>query len=231
MTSPSAFELAGLSKVYGGLRGGPETLALRDVNLTIPSGLLVTIAGPSGSGKSTLLGLLGLLDQPTSGTIRVAGESATEAHEPARCQLRAMNIGFVFQAFHLMQGRSALENVMLGGLYRGMRRTERADEAIHRLEQVGLGGKARSYARTLSGGERQRVAIARALLGSPKILLCDEPTGNLDSSNGGAVVEILKDLPTSGVCVVVVTHDNDIARLGDQQIRVVDGVVTGDGCA
>ncbi|MGN6253345.1 MAG: ABC transporter ATP-binding protein [Marmoricola sp.] len=226
-----AYRLDGVSKVYGGDRGGARFVALRDVSLRIPEGAYATVVGPSGSGKSTLLGLLGLLDQPSSGTICVAGWSMSEANEKIRCRMRAQHLAFVFQAFHLMQHRTVLDNVMLGGLYRGLDRGERRAQAHARLAQVGLSAKADKRAGTLSGGERQRTAIARALLGSPSVLLCDEPTGNLDSANGRAVVALLGELHASGITIVLVTHDEHIAAQGDHRISVVDGQVRGDGCA
>lgn len=225
-----AFELTDITKAYGDLNGRrPIFTALRDVTLRIPIGGLTTIVGPSGSGKSTLLGLLGLLDRPTRGTIRVLDRDASGVGERGRCRLRAQHLGFVFQAFHLMHRRSVLDNVMVGGLYRGLRRAERADESLRRLETVGLQHKADVRAETLSGGERQRVAIARALVGSPQVLLCDEPTGNLDSANGKAITDTLLQLAHSGTTVIMVTHDPLIAALGDRTVRVRDGGVTGDG--
>lgn len=225
-----AFELSGVAKTYGTPGGAtPPFDALKEVELSIPHGSLTTIVGPSGSGKSTLLGLLGLLDRPSSGELIIAGESTADLSERRRCLLRARHLGFVFQAFHLMPERTVVDNVMLGGIYRGLNRRERRDEAERLLVDVGLAGKARQRAATLSGGERQRVAIARALVGRPGILLCDEPTGNLDSRNGERVVNELQRLATTGITVVLVTHDQAVAGLGNHRIRVKDGLVSSDG--
>lgn len=230
MGSSLAFELTDISKAYGDNHGDEPTFyALRDVRLHIPAGGLTTIVGPSGSGKSTLLGLLGLLDRPTHGQLSVAGHDMTDASEKTRCALRARHLGFVFQAFHLMPRRTVTDNVMLGGLYRGLTRRQRQLEAVLRLDEVGIGHKCAERAETLSGGERQRVAIARALVGSPDVLLCDEPTGNLDSKNGRAVADLLVELARSGMTVVMVTHDPRIAELGDRTVSVRDGEVSGDG--
>lgn len=225
-----AIELTNVSKSYGN-PGDDEPVfhALRDVGLSIPVGTLTTIVGPSGSGKSTLLGLMGLLDEPTSGQLVLAGHSTSIATESELCALRSTYLGFVFQAFYLMPHRTVIDNVMLGGLYRGLSRQERQRQATERLDMVGLGSKVANLAGTLSGGERQRTAIARALVGTPQILLCDEPTGNLDTRNGEAVVGLLTDLSTAGLSVVIVTHDPSIAALGDHQVHVIDGRVSGDG--
>ena len=228
MSTPAhAFRLAGIGRTYGSTGSAtPAFEALRDVDLTIAAGALTTIVGPSGSGKSTLLGLLGLLDRPTRGDLSVSGQPTAGLTERARCALRARHLGFVFQAFHLMEDRTVLDNVMLGGVYRGLSRRQRLEESHRLLDDVGLSHKASRRAATLSGGERQRVAIARALVGRPSILLCDEPTGNLDSSNGARVVDELQRLARTGVTVVVVTHDRTIATLGEHRIEVRDGRVT-----
>ncbi|WP_017932767.1 ABC transporter ATP-binding protein [Nocardioides sp. Iso805N] len=227
MDQDLAFELTDVTKAYGDPRGHhPTFVALRRVTLRIPVGGLTTIVGPSGSGKSTLLGLLGLLDRPTEGTLRILGQDTSTVSERRRCALRGQHLGFVFQAFHLMAHRTVLDNVMVGGLYRGLSRPERTSEAMRRLEAVGLRNKSTGRVETLSGGERQRVAIARALVGSPEVLLCDEPTGNLDSRNGEAVADLLVRLAGSGITVVMVTHDPSMAGLGDRTITVRDGEVT-----
>lgn len=227
----NTYELDGVCKVYGGARPGePSFTALSDASFTIADAGLVTIVGPSGSGKSTLLGLLGLLDVPSAGQIQIAGLAVDSDNERHRCALRAALIGFVFQSFHLMDRRTVLENVMLGGLYRGLSRSECERQALHQLERVGLEAKSQTKAGTLSGGERQRTAIARSLIGNPEVLLCDEPTGNLDSANGASIVRLLDELNGSGITVVIVTHDQQIAARGTQQILVRDGRVSGDGC-
>lgn len=222
-----AFRLQGVGKTYGSPgSGAPAFEALRDVDLTVPSATLTTIVGPSGSGKSTLLGLLGLLDRPTQGDLRISGQATAELTERARCALRARHLGFVFQAFHLMPDRTVTDNVMLGGIYRGMSRRQRGRDAHRLLTDIGLADKVGQRASTLSGGERQRVAIARALVGNPDILLCDEPTGNLDSRNGDRVVDELRRLARTGITVVIVTHDPTIAALGTHRIEVRDGQVS-----
>jgi ABC-type lipoprotein export system ATPase subunit len=225
---PAAFELRDVGKTYES-KSGPGFSALRNVSITIPQGSFTTIVGPSGSGKSTLLGLLGLLDRPTTGEVYLAGHPTVRSREKARCRLRSVHLGFVFQSFHLMTRRSVLENVALGGLYKGLPHSRRLSEARLRLDTVGLSQKESNLAGTLSGGERQRVAIARALVGGPPILLCDEPTGNLDSTNGQAVVHLLRQLADEGTTVVVVTHDLTIAEQGRHRISVLDGLVAEDG--
>lgn len=225
----AAFELEDVTRVYGNTSSTePQFLALRQVCLSIPAGAFTTIVGPSGSGKSTLLGLLGLLDRPSEGRVTIAGHETAHLSERDRCRLRAVHLGFVFQSFHLMQDRTVLENVMLGGLYRGLTRRQRQLESSERLADMGLADKLTNRAATLSGGERQRVAIARALVGSPDILLCDEPTGNLDSTNGELVVAALRTLADQGITVVMVTHDPAIAAMGNHRIQVRDGRVNAD---
>ncbi|MER7559979.1 ABC transporter ATP-binding protein [Nocardioides sp. NPDC126508] len=222
-----ALELIGVSKSYG-RPGGKEPVfeALRATDISVLRGAFTTIVGPSGAGKSTLLAQLGLLDVPTAGTIRVLGHELKPTDDRLRRYLRARYLGFVFQAFHLMSHRTVLDNTMLGGLYRGDSRRQRRVDALERLDQVGLGSKVNKPASTLSGGERQRTAIARALVGEPQILLCDEPTGNLDTKNSEAVVDLLGTLTAEGITVVIVTHDSAVAALGSQQLRVVDGQVS-----
>lgn len=226
------YRLEGVSKVYGGTAEGDAPFtALDNVTMTIPDGAFTTIVGPSGSGKSTLLSLLGLLDRPSSGAISIDGIGLGEAKERRRCAMRSSHLAFVFQAFHLMQHRTVMDNVMLGGLYRGLNRAERQRQAGLCLEQVGLGSKTTNLASTLSGGERQRTAIARALVGEPRILLCDEPTGNLDTRNGEAIASLLTELSQSGITIIMVTHDPAIAALGNHKVHVIDGKVSGDGCS
>lgn len=220
--STDAFRLESVGRVFGP-RNGPRFEALTDVSLSIPGNRLTTIVGPSGSGKSTLLSLLGLLDTPSRGELYVGGSPTFGASERERCVLRATMFGFVFQAFHLMARRTVLDNVALGGLYRGLPYAQRRAEALASLETVGLAEKAGNHAATLSGGEKQRVAIARALVGAPPILLCDEPTGNLDSANGRAILELLLRIAAAGSTVIVVTHDMSIADKGDYRISVRDG--------
>ncbi|MFZ5850235.1 MAG: ABC transporter ATP-binding protein [Actinomycetota bacterium] len=205
--------------------------ALRSVDLDVLSGELMTISGPSGSGKSTLLNILGLLDRPTSGRFELLGLDMSRSTDKARSDVRAQSLGFVFQAFHLMGRRSVVENVMLGGLYRGLPRRERVDRSRAAIDRVGLTHRLGARAATLSGGERQRVAIARALVGDPPILLCDEPTGNLDSTNSTAIADLLKGFYAQGIALVIVTHDPVVAALGGRRVAVRDGVVSGDTVA
>lgn len=202
--------------------------AVKSVSLAVHTGETVAITGPSGSGKSTLLHLLGLLDRPTSGSYLVDGRPTQDLSERERDELRGQTFGFVFQAFHLIDGRTATENVMLGGLYGGDSLQERRRRAIEQLEAVDLGHRTNADTRSLSGGERQRVAIARALMSGCRVLLCDEPTGNLDQKTSRAVEDLLRQLAEDGRAVVVVTHDGAIADRADRTVRVVDGI-TGQG--
>jgi ABC-type lipoprotein export system ATPase subunit len=199
--------------------------ALREVDLTIGPGEWLAIVGPSGSGKSTLLNILGCLDRPTSGTYLVEGINASELNDDERTALRASRIGFVFQTFHLLGHRTALENVMLAEVYAQAGRTGRRDRAARALERVGMSHRADFLPTKLSGGEQQRVAIARALLGSPKLMLCDEPTGNLDSANTESLLALFHELALQGLTLVVITHDEDVAGHARRIIRMVDGRV------
>jgi ABC-type lipoprotein export system ATPase subunit len=209
-------ELRGIGRTYG---SDPPVEALRDVELTIQAGDQLAIVGPSGSGKSTLLNILGCLDRPTTGTYLVDGVDAAQLSEAER----ARSIGFVFQAFHLLGHRTALENVMLGELYAGGERAGREQRALQALERVGMADRRDSLPTRLSGGEQQRVAIARALVGSPTLLLCDEPTGNLDSANTEALLRLFDSLASQGLTLVVVTHDDEVASHASPVVRMVDG--------
>jgi putative ABC transport system ATP-binding protein len=203
--------------------------ALRGVSLRIDPGEYAAIVGPSGSGKSTLMHLLGLLDRPTSGVITVGENDATALSDAELSDLRNSAIGFVFQSFQLLPRTTAIDNVALPLLYRGVRKAARRELAADALESVGLGSRLRHRPSQLSGGEQQRVAIARALVGGPKLLLADEPTGNLDSRTGRDVMDILERLnQSSGVAVLLVTHDLDIASRAHRQIVMRDGVVESD---
>jgi ABC-type lipoprotein export system ATPase subunit len=220
VTVAAVAELRGIGRTYG---SDPPVEALRDVNLTINSGDWLAIVGPSGSGKSTLLNILGCLDRPTAGTYLIDGVDAARLSDAERTALRARSIGFVFQAFHLLGHRTALENVMLAEMYAGAERAGREERAAQALERVRMGDRREFLPTRLSGGEQQRVAIARALLGSPSLLLCDEPTGNLDSANTESLLRLFDSLASQGLTLVVVTHDDEVAAHANPLVRMVDG--------
>ncbi|MFC0865246.1 ABC transporter ATP-binding protein [Sphaerimonospora cavernae] len=226
-----AFEAVDLVRSYP-LDGGVRVDALRGVTLCIDQGEFVAIVGPSGSGKSTLMHLLGCLDRPTSGVLRVGGVDVSTLDDTRLAELRNQAIGFVFQSFHLLARTSALDNVALPLVYRGVPRPERRARARAALEAVGLGHRLGHRPSQMSGGEQQRVAIARALVGDPEVLLADEPTGNLDSRNGEEVMGLLERLNVDGgVAVVLVTHDQGVAARARRQIHVRDGLVELDTAA
>jgi putative ABC transport system ATP-binding protein len=226
VTTP-AIEAVDVTRVYS--LGGTEVQALRGVSLRVEAGEYASIVGPSGSGKSTLMHLLGLLDRPSSGVITVGGRDATSLSDSELAVLRNETIGFVFQSFQLLSRTTAIDNVALPLLYRGVSKRERRERAAAALDAVGLGGRKGHKATELSGGEQQRVAIARALVGEPQLLLADEPTGNLDTRTGGEVMETLERLNADrGVAVVLVTHDRDIADRTGRQIYVRDGLIERD---
>jgi putative ABC transport system ATP-binding protein len=211
---------------------GISVEALRGVSLRIDTGEYVALVGPSGSGKSTLMHLLGCLDTPTTGLLRVGGRDLSTLTDGDLAELRNTTIGFVFQSFQLLTRTSALDNVGLPLVYRGVRRHERRERAAAALESVGLGHRLGHRPGQLSGGEQQRVAIARALVGEPSLLLADEPTGNLDTRSGEDVMHILGDLNARrGVAVVVVTHDADVAALAGRRVGMRDGLVAYDETA
>jgi putative ABC transport system ATP-binding protein len=205
-----------------------ETHALSDIHMQIGKGEYVAISGPSGCGKSTLLSILGLLDSPTGGGYRLNGTAVQELGAAQRARIRNREIGFIFQSFNLIGDLSVYENVELPLTYRGMRAAERKERAMKALERVGMGHRAKHLPSQLSGGQQQRVAVARALVGEPSILLADEPTGNLDSKNGEAVMELLRDLHRAGSTICMVTHDNRFARHADRTIHLFDGRVVSE---
>lgn len=226
MTDTEPFlELDNVSRTYG---DEVKVYALREVSLQIHGGDFMSIVGPSGSGKSTMLGLLGCLDLPTSGKVRVAGKDVTEMDDAGRTEVRGHSIGFVFQQFHLIPYLTAAGNVETALLYRNISAAERRDRAMAALERVGLGPRADHRPVQLSGGEQQRVALARALVTDPLMLLADEPTGALDTRNAEAVMEIFESLPSAERAVVIVTHDQGIAARAGRRISMRDGQIVAD---
>jgi putative ABC transport system ATP-binding protein len=216
-------ELRGLTRTYP---GPPPVPALRSADLVIEEGDYVAITGPSGSGKSTLLHLLGLLDVPTGGSYLLDGLDTSALDDKDRSTLRGRRIGFVFQAFHLLPYRTALENVQRAELYNATPRSARLAAAVGALDSVGLGHRLDALPTTLSGGECQRVAIARALVNRPSLLLCDEPTGNLDSRNAAGLMDLLDQLNAEGFTIVIITHDARVAGHAGRTIAISDGVLS-----
>jgi putative ABC transport system ATP-binding protein len=217
-------EMRDISKVF--YTDEIETHALSGVHLAIEKGEYVSISGPSGCGKSTLLAILGLLDSPTGGTYTLNGQAVASINADQRARIRNKEIGFIFQAFNLIGDMNVLENVELPLTYRdGVNKTERRARALQALERVGMSHRIRHYPAQLSGGQQQRVAVARALVGSPSILLADEPTGNLDSKNGDQVMALLRELHAGGATICMVTHDPRFAEQADRKIHLFDGRV------
>ena len=217
----SLIQLDGVTKVF--VTDEVETHALAGIHIDIQKGEYVSIAGPSGCGKSTLLAILGLLDSPTDGTYILNGKPVQNLKLSERARIRNREIGFIFQAFNLIGDLTVYENVELPLTYRGMPGAERKKRVHEALERVGMSHRVKHYPSQLSGGQQQRVAVARALAGDPSILLADEPTGNLDSTNGEAVMDLLRELHRGGATICMVTHDPRYARYADRSIRLFDG--------
>jgi len=216
-------KLDGIKKIF--YTDELETHALSDIYLTIDKGEYVSISGPSGCGKTTLLSILGLLDTPSGGTYTLAGHAVESLTPAERARVRNRQIGFIFQAFNLIGDLTVYENVELPLTYRGMPSSERNQRVTSALERVGMAHRMKHYPAQLSGGQQQRVAVARAVAGEPAILLADEPTGNLDSQNGEAVMELLRQLHQGGATICMVTHDPRYARWAEREVKLFDGKV------
>src|SRR5438477_1858393 len=224
--STPLIQLENVTKIF--LTDEVETHALSGIHLDIRTGEYVAIAGPSGCGKSTLLSILGLLDTPSRGSYALKGNEVANLSFPDRARIRNREIGFIFQSFNLIGDLSVYENVEMPLTYRGLTPSERKECVVQALERVGMGHRAKHLPSQLSGGQQQRVAVARALAGRPAVLLADEPTGNLDSRNGEAVMELLKELHASGATICMVTHDPRFAQNADRTVHLFDGRVVED---
>src|ERR1700726_2648452 len=219
--NPALIRLNNVTKIF--VTDEVETHALSGIDLEIKKGEYLSIAGPSGCGKSTLLAILGLLDSPSDGTYILNGQAVQNLKISERARIRNREIGFIFQAFNLIGDLTVYENVELPLTYRGMSSSERKQKVEHALQRVGMAHRVRHYPSQLSGGQQQRVAVARALVGDPLILMADEPTGNLDSKNGEAVMELLRDLHRNGATICMVTHDERYANFAERNIHLFDG--------
>jgi putative ABC transport system ATP-binding protein len=228
VSTPPSGPLLSIEEVRKEYPGTPPLEVLHGISFSIAQGELLAIVGPSGSGKSTLLQIMGTLDRPTSGRMLLDGVDVTSLDDQELSRFRATRVGFVFQQFFLLDGRSAVENVADGLLYAGVRHAERKRRAVEILEMVGLGHRLDHYPNKLSGGERQRVAIARAIVHRPSIVLADEPTGNLDTRNGKEVLGLIRALNEMGTTIVVITHDRELASELPRSIEIRDGVVGSD---
>jgi putative ABC transport system ATP-binding protein len=229
MNAQQLITLQGIRKVF--LTDEVETHALDNINIEIDRGEYVAIAGPSGCGKSTLLSILGLLDTPSDGGYELNGQPVAKLSMADRARVRNREIGFIFQSFNLIGDLTVYENVELPLTYRGMRPAERKQRVTDALERVGMAHRAKHLPSQLSGGQQQRVAVARAVCGEPAILLADEPTGNLDSKNGEAVMDLLRELHQSGATICMVTHDTRYAAHADRTIHLFDGRVVEESVA
>ena len=221
--SMNMIELTGINKIYR--TNEIETQALENVNLMVEKGEFLSIMGPSGCGKSTLLNIMGLLDAPTTGIIQIAGVKVEGMKDKELAAFRNRNLGFVFQSFHLINSLNVVDNVELPLLYAGVSTRERVKRVNEALERMQIAHRTEHYPQQLSGGQQQRVAIARAIVTNPRIILADEPTGNLDSTNGNEVMNLLKELNHDGATVVMVTHSEENAREAERIIRMMDGYI------